>query len=97
MKELRNISRDLLFLQIDNARYHSSIEALEFYYENNIKMIDWPSYSPNLNPIENICAIMKRKIAGKTFTTINRQKWTIYNMERTWWWDDYEYMNEHLW
>ena len=37
MKELGDISRDVLFLLIDNARYHWSIEALEFYYENNIK------------------------------------------------------------
>ena len=29
MKELRDISRDVLFLQIDNARYNWSIEALE--------------------------------------------------------------------
>ena len=74
MKELRNISRDVLFLQIDNARYHSSIEALEFYYENYIKIIDWPPYSPYLNPIKNIWTIIKRKIAGKTFKTINRRK-----------------------
>ena len=39
MKELRDISRDVVFLQIDNARYHWSIEALEFYYENNIKFL----------------------------------------------------------
>ena len=64
-KELRDISKDVLFLKIDNARYHWSIEALEFYYENNIKIIDWPSYSPALNQIENIWAIMKKKIAGK--------------------------------
>ena len=67
MKELRDTSRDVLFLQIDNARYHWSIEALKFYYENNIKIIDWPLYSPDLNPIENIWAIMKRKIARKNF------------------------------
>ena len=52
MKELRDISRDVVFLQIDNARYHWSIEVLEFYYEDNIKIIDWPPYSPDLNPIE---------------------------------------------
>ena len=40
MKELRGISRDVLFIQIDNARYHWSIEALEFYNENNTKIID---------------------------------------------------------
>ena len=33
MKELREISRDVLFLQIDNARYHLSFEVLEFYDE----------------------------------------------------------------
>ena len=32
IKEIRDISRDVLFLQIDNARYHWSIEALEYYY-----------------------------------------------------------------
>ena len=42
-----------------------SIEALEFYYEMNIKIIDWPLSFLGLNPIENIWAIMKRKIAGK--------------------------------
>ena len=73
-KELRDISRDVLFLQINNASYNCPIEALEFYYENNIKIIDWSLYSPDLNPIENIWAILKRKIAGKTFTTINSQK-----------------------
>ena len=51
IKKLRSISRDILFLQIGNARYHWSIEALEFYFENNIKTIDWPIYSPELNSI----------------------------------------------
>ena len=72
MKELRDILRDVLFLQIDNARYHWSIEAFQFYYENNIKIIDWPPYFPDLNPIENIWAIIKRKIPEKTFTTIKK-------------------------
>ena len=82
MKELRDISRDVLFLQIDNARCHWSIETLEFYYENNIKIIDWPPYSPDLNPIDNIWAIMKRKITGKTFTTINSLKNELYTIWR---------------
>ena len=32
IKELINISRDVLFLQIENTRYPWSIEALKFYY-----------------------------------------------------------------
>ena len=82
MKELRDISRDVLFLQIDNERYHWSIEALEFYYENNIQIIDWPPYSPDLNLIENIWNTMKRKIARKIFTTINSLKTELYTIWR---------------
>ena len=38
-KELRDISRDVLFLQIGNARYHWPIKALEFYYKNNFTSV----------------------------------------------------------
>ena len=44
MMELRHILKDVLFLQICNARYHWPIEALEFYYGNNKIIIDWPQY-----------------------------------------------------
>ena len=67
IKELRDISWDVLFLQIDNARYYWSIKALKFYKENNINIIDRPPYSPELDPIENIWAIMKRKIDEKLY------------------------------
>ena len=39
MRELRYISRDILFLQIGNSSYNWSIEAFKFYHENNIKII----------------------------------------------------------
>ena len=81
MKELRDISRDVLFLLIDNARYHWSMKHLNFFNENNIKIIDWLLHSPDLNPIENIWTIMKRKIAGKTFTNINNLKINYISME----------------
>lgn len=31
--------------------------------ENNINCIEWPPYSPDLNPIENVWGLMKRKLA----------------------------------
>ena len=40
MKELRDISRDGVFVQIEKARYYLSVVASKFYHENNIKMID---------------------------------------------------------
>ena len=73
MREIRN--SDIAYLQMDNARYHWIIEALEFYKDNNIKVIDWPSYLPDLNPIQNVWGKMK-KIKIK-FLTITFWKWVI--------------------
>ena len=42
-----------VILQFDNDPKHRSLKALEFYKENNIKIIDWKSNSPDLNPIKN--------------------------------------------
>ena len=47
-----------------------------------LKNFDWPPYSPDLNSIENIWAIIKRKIAGKTFTIINNLKNKLYTIWR---------------
>jgi len=39
--------------------------------DNNISVIDWPSYSPDINPIENLWSIVKRKLKEKTLTKDN--------------------------
>ena len=78
MKEIT--SSETLYLQMDNVRYHWTTEALEFYLEKNIKVIDWPPYSPDLNPIENIWAIMKQKIEGRKFATMTSLKNELYNI-----------------
>ena len=64
MKELRDISRDVLFLQIDLAKYHLSIDHLNFIMKK-LKNFDWPPYSPDLNSIENIWAIIREKLLEK--------------------------------
>ena len=39
MEDIRDISRDVLFLQIENARYLWSIENFEIYFENDINIL----------------------------------------------------------
>ena len=59
---------------MDNARYHWTYEVLQFYKENYIKIIDWPPYSPDLNPIENLWGIIKDSLKGKTFSSMSSLK-----------------------
>ena len=39
--------------------------------ENNIQRLDWPSYSPDLAPIENLWSYMKLKVDENKPRTLN--------------------------
>jgi len=42
-----------LFMQ-DNAPIHRARIVTEWLAQNNVSTIEWPPYSPDLNPIEHI-------------------------------------------
>ena len=69
---------DIICLQLDNARYYWITESHQFYFEKGIRVIDLPSYLPDLDPIENIWSIMKCKIRGIKFITKNSLKNYLY-------------------
>ena len=49
-------------IQMDNDKKHTCRLTLDFYKNNKIEKLDWPSYNPDLNPIENLWSIIKQKL-----------------------------------
>ena len=49
--------------QQDNAPCHVSKRTKEFFRNHNVALLDWPPQSPDCSPIENLWALVKRKLA----------------------------------
>ena len=50
----------------DNVSFHKKKEMLEYITEKGHKYMFTPSYSPNLNPIENVFSIVKQQYFNDT-------------------------------
>lgn len=55
------VNQDGIF-QHDNAPTHTAHVVRDALAEMEIQVMEWPPYSPDLNPIENLWALLKAKI-----------------------------------
>ncbi len=51
--------------QHDNAMPHVAIKTLNYLKEQNVNYLLWPSYSPDLSPIENVWGFIKEELYKK--------------------------------
>ena len=54
----------------DNATIHVANSTWEWFLQNGVQVMDWPANSPDLNPMENLWAILCCSVYadGKQYT-----------------------------
>ncbi|GFU62847.1 transposable element Tcb1 transposase [Trichonephila clavipes] len=55
---------EFLFMD-DNARRHHANIVDECFQSGDIARMDWPAYSPDLNPIEHVWDMLGRRITAR--------------------------------
>jgi transposase len=58
----------------DNSSYHGSHRSHEWFHNNGVSLIELPPHSPDLNPIENLWADLKRRIESRNARDIANLK-----------------------
>ena len=62
------------WFQQDNDPKHKSKLIQNYLKQQGIDCIEWPPYSPDLNPIENVWAYLKKQVEKENATTVAELK-----------------------
>ncbi len=71
---------DYIFQQ-DLAPAHTAKSTKSWLNDHGVGVLDWPANSPDLNPIENLWGIVKRKMRNKRPKNADELKATV---KETW-------------
>ena len=65
------LGRKLVF-QMDNDPKYTSKFVAKWLKDSNVKVLEWPSQSPDLNPIENVWAELKKHMQARRPTNLTQ-------------------------
>ena len=71
---IKAVLNDEPWFMDDNCRIHTLAETRAFKNELEIRSLEWPSQSPDLNPIENLWKLWKDNIQKITSPPKNHQE-----------------------
>ena len=70
-KSVRNLKLGCKWVfQMDNVPKHTSKVVSKWLKDNKVKVLEWPSQSPDLNPTENLWAELKKHVRARRPTNL---------------------------
>uniref|UniRef100_A0A3B1JA95 Tc1-like transposase DDE domain-containing protein n=1 Tax=Astyanax mexicanus TaxID=7994 RepID=A0A3B1JA95_ASTMX len=76
LKRKHKSHKNFIFQQ-DLAPAHAAKSTKDWFTKKQLEVLAWPANSPDLNVIENLWAIVKRKIRDRKPTTLDQLKQNI--------------------
>jgi DDE superfamily endonuclease/Transposase len=79
--------REHWWFQQDNAPQHTANISKHWFHTHGVDLIDFPPYSPDLNPIENLWAILKQRVEKRLVRTTDeveavlKEEWEALDQE----------------